>query len=500
MIKYLMDLDFCLKLFFCRIYNYLENQDYKIKCRSSVEEVDKRIMIFNTYCSLNYCKSLALKYITEKELNIVNETLKIYDFIVIGNIQFHYLIKGIENYIKYRKIAYLSISQVRAYLISQKNDIYRNFNYFIIIDSNEAQKIYKELYTIKNDFSLIISLIIYIKNVNSFINKRPFLIKSHISIFWAYNNNEIINYINSQGNINCGHFFSNSTKEIIDKIKNIEIEHNIKIPKLEIEYNKKVDNNDGWELVDFVPKDLFKRTVIKKFGDFYSSEQMALNMHKLFKENKIESLFYEHYCKYFFPGNFPELLFNSLNVMIKHFCYAYTLHENSNSFYYLMNRELRQGNFTKIDKYLDLISLMNEALKINYMKTYKGIVFRATVLEIKFIKEKMIKGKSLTNLAFFSASKERKEALNFLTDPKRNVLFSIKTKTNNIDIDAEKISKFENEKEVLFLPFSKFLIEDVVPKMFLNKVVYEIKLEGLDNEHERGNIHNVIVPNELKSL
>lgn len=90
-----MDLDFCLKLFFCRIYNYLENQDYKIKCRSSVEEVDKRIMIFNTYCSLNYCKSLALKYITEKELNIVNETLKIYDFIVIGNIQFHYLIKGI---------------------------------------------------------------------------------------------------------------------------------------------------------------------------------------------------------------------------------------------------------------------------------------------------------------------------------------------------------------------------------------------------------------------
>ena len=43
MIKYLTDIDFCLKLFFCYIYKYFKNGDLDIKCRSAIEEVDKRI-------------------------------------------------------------------------------------------------------------------------------------------------------------------------------------------------------------------------------------------------------------------------------------------------------------------------------------------------------------------------------------------------------------------------------------------------------------------------
>ena len=40
----------------------------------------------------------------------------------------------------------------------------------------------------------------------------------------------------------------------------------------------------------------------------------------------------------------------------------------------------------------------------------------------------------------------------------KNILFIIKTKENNIDIDLEQISKY-NEEEVLFLPYSKFLVK-----------------------------------------
>ena len=121
---------------------------------------------------------------------------------------------------------------------------------------------------------------------------------------------------------------------------------------------------------------------------------------------------------------------------------------------------------------------MNEALKLYYIKSYEGQAFRGSVLTIKFIKEKIIVGKLIKNLAFF---------FSFYLSSEKNVLFIIKIKTNNIDIDAEQISKFENEKEILFLPYSKFLVKKIEQKRFINKDIYEIEIEGLYNEHQRDN-------------
>ena len=111
-----------------------------------------------------------------------------------------------------------------------------------------------------------------------------------------------------------------------------------------------------------------------------------------------------------------------------------------------------------------------------------------------FIDKKIIKGKILTNLSFWSASKSLEIANQFLKG--KNILFVIKTKKNNIDIDLLRISKFEKEKEVLFLPFSKFLVKDKKKKIFNNSEIYEVKLEGIDDEHERGNINSVPVSSE----
>ena len=93
----------------------------------------------------------------------------------------------------------------------------------------------------------------------------------------------------------------------------------------------------------------------------------------------------------------------------------------------------------------------------------------------------------LTNLSFWSASKSRQIAENFLKIGDKNILFIIKTKENNIDIDLEKISNFD-EKEVLFLPYSKFLVKRNEKKIINNKEIYEVELEGLDKNHERKNI------------
>ena len=39
------------------------------------------------------------------------------------------------------------------------------------------------------------------------------------------------------------------------------------------------------------------KIIINFAGDSFIFDQIGLNVHNLFKENKIESLFYDHYCK-----------------------------------------------------------------------------------------------------------------------------------------------------------------------------------------------------------
>ena len=80
-------------------------------------------------------------------------------------------------------------------------------------------------------------------------------------------------------------------------------------------------------------------------------------------------------------------------------------------------------------------------------------------------------------------------------DQKKNILFLIKTKEYNIDIDLEQLY-FYDEKEVLFLPYSKFLVKNKEKKIHKNKEIYEVKLEGLDKKNERGNIKSLNLSQE----
>lgn len=49
---------------------------------------------------------------------------------------------------------------------------------------------------------------------------------------------------------------------------------------------------------------------------------------------------------------------------------------------------------------------------------------------------------------------------------------------------------------MLFLPYSKFLIKSKKQKKFKNTDIFEVKLEGLDDEDERGNISSIPLSKE----
>ena len=221
------------------------------------------------------------------------------------------------------------------------------------------------------------------------------------------------------------------------------------------------------ELVDAVPKELFNMKYLM-IGNFILPEQISFQLFKFYKENKLESLFFQQYCSYLGFVLLPDILV-----------------------------ALRSGNASNIEKFLYLISVFNMSLENKEIRSYEGIVFRGTKIQKEFIDNQIIVGKSLTNLSFWSASKSRTIAEKFLKGKDKNILFIIKTKENNIDIDLEKISKF-NEEEVLFLPYSKFLIKRKEKTFFNNKEIYEVELEGLDKMHERKNIKsNHISPEEM---
>ena len=492
MIKSLTDLDFCLKYFFFRIYGFYKDPLYKMRCRGSLEKLDKRIPIFYLYCSIKHNKNDALNYISKEEQEIMNKTLIIKDFFVIGNKNFQNKIKTIENYYIHRKIFYITMDKIRENIKDEisKCGKYRNFSYIFIMKSEDDEKNFKEIYSIINEFALNVMLIIYFEDKKTLINKKFMMTSNNNPVFLANDVEEINNFIISQENCDCGRCFQNLSSKIINFFKGKESVNN-HFPKT----CDKLNIEDGWELADLVPKEFFnvKNLSINGFSDI---DSICFNFFELYKENGIEDLFFRKYCQYLSFNLLTEMIVSkNLFLILKQFCYAYTIDEDKNSLFYILNKTLRSSDISKIQKFFCLISCLNTALETQIIKSYKGEVFRATHIEKDFIENKIIVGNVLTNLSFWSATKSNKIVENYLKDEKRNILFVITTTGENIDIDFEQMSNFD-EKEVLFLPYSKYEIKSKEKKNFNNKEIYEIKLEQMEKKDERGNIKPLNITSE----
>ena len=214
-------------------------------------------------------------------------------------------------------------------------------------------------------------------------------------------------------------------------------------------------------------------------------------MFKVYKENNCLDLFTNYYGNYFIGEYLVEQFITSLCI-VKLFLYAYTLQEkNGKSFYSLMNNDLRSGNPYKIRRYIIILKAIYELLKQKYLKSYSGEVYRATWFKNELIDE-IKPGKKMLNASLWSSSKKLSVAKKFLFKYKKNVLLHTKVKEgNNIDIHLEKISQFENEEEILFLPFCAFEVKSFEKVKENNLEYYNLELIYCEEENKIDKIEEV---------
>ena len=96
---------------------------------------DRRYCIFFDYIGEEDKK--ISKELSEEKIKIINDTLSIKDFLIIGNKQFEEEIKTIENKLKINSIKYLKFEEISDYIkeknIKDKNQkIIRIYFYYII--------------------------------------------------------------------------------------------------------------------------------------------------------------------------------------------------------------------------------------------------------------------------------------------------------------------------------------------------------------------------------
>ena len=169
-----------------------------------------------------------------------------------------------------------------------------------------------------------------------------------------------------------------------------------------------------------------------------------------------------------------------MTAFAKMFLYAYTLDEQdpNKNLSCIVNDDWRSSQPQKVNRYIKLIKVIGALVKLKNLKSYNGFVYRAS-----FLKEELIQnlkyGDYIINSAFWSLTKKESVAKNFLRGSHKNTLIITKGELiNNIDIHSEKISKYPNEEEVLFLPFCNFRIVSFEKVNEGNKNDYKLVLQS----------------------
>ena len=238
---------------------------------------------------------------------------------------------------------------------------------------------------------------------------------------------------------------------------------------------------------------MIKNYLITKITkNFFLLDNYLAYLNYLYTKKSLSDLFYKKYFSLFFPSCSSGLIFDISYV--KRFIFIYTLQENekNNSFYKILNDELRSGEPEKIIPHLDIIAYIEREIKNKELLSYKGNAYRGTILTEDLIK-KLEPGKIMFNSSFWSSSKDIKIAENFLSySEKANTLINIYTEGNNIDVDSENISYFKKEKEVLFIPFTPFKIIKIHKMSINNKLVNLIILQQDINSENICKFDNMI--------
>ena len=477
-INFFRDIDFCLKIYVPNLYLAFKNQknNYYDEFIFALTFCESRYSFYILYSLYSNDKR---DEFTEEENNIINETLTIKDFLIIGKKQFHEMIKPIEKNIKSNSFKYLNPEQLEEYLDERKKEKglkIRPYFYFLIIRFEEFYEHCEKIS--KLSFKTGITFLAFLFVENEYYTKiNKIQLNLFIPTILVYSPNDIVYYLSEKLNfIN----FAN-----LPNIEEIGEFLNVKIPKISFEQNDEDKYQDGcFELAETFDVNLIRnKFILKYYTEIDYSTEFFKTIYNIYKEHNALDIFFNQNCLYFGWRKYPELISGNF-CLAKRILYMYCREEKESqkSFYRIINDDLRSRDPSKIYQYINILALINEMIENEFLLTYEGKVFRATKLDEKLIL-KLIPGTKMVNTTFWSTSKEFQVAERFMKrNIWRNSYIICNAHKNNIDIDSEKLNPY-NEKEVLFLPFTEFIVEKISSETKYGKKIFIIELTELENRN-----------------
>ena len=322
------------------------------------------------------------------------------------------------------------------------------------------------------------------KNKNAYIHKFTLIYTTYIPIYLVNDKNQFIKFVNEWNSIINFPSVQENKEFINDFFESI---------KIQIKENSKMEKNNGWALIENENEDLIRNcTFIKHYNELYDLSFLMSYIISLFKNYSLLDLFLKKYCCYFCPDINPRFCFDV--SVAKKFIYLYTIEESpkNNSFYWIINKELRSGVQEKIAPLIEMIAYIEKEIKNKDLLSYEGTVYRGTYLTEDLINE-INPGKIMINSSFWSSTKEYNIAEKFIINSgKNNALIIIDSKGNNIDVDSEKITKYQKEREVLFIPFTPFKVIKKYKSNIKNKLINFIYLQQDLNSKNQCSFENMI--------
>ena len=468
-INFIRDADFCLKLIIIQRIPYF----FKLK-NNFLDEVlislnisDIRIKHYILYL-FNILAKNEESHFNENEINLINDSLTIKDFIIIGDNAFHKKFIEVEKKIKPKSFKYLNIENISNYLNGNKKQkpIVPYF-YFLIIKANIFSSNYEKIISSSLEFGITFLIFLYCEN--DYIipkNSVNFLLPTIV----VYSPEDILKYLSQKLNFYDPLIMPNLKKYVNLEDSNVILNDNI--------IN---DPDECFELSETFDKNLiFAKHIFKFLDNIDYILEFTKNIYNIYKEHNALDIFFNKYCLYFGWRLYPELV--SFNIcFVKRFLYIYCREDKKKSFYKIMNDDLRSKNPKKIEKYFNILALINQCIEEKWLISYGGTVYRGTNINENLIKT-FFPGKKLINTAFVSTSKDYNVAKKFLENKNRNCFIIIKALKNNIDIDNANLSPY-NEKEVLFLPYNEFKVDNISTEIKIGKKIFTIELTDLGSKY-----------------
>ena len=347
--------------------------------------------------------------------------------------------------------------------------------YYLVIQVKEFQKNLAKILILSAELGITFIVFLYIENENDKILFHKNFINYLITIILVYSPEDIIKYLTKK--LSCLNF--HMSKDLIYKIFNIQI------PKISfVQEDEEKFENGCFELAETFNTNLINNTHLLSILD---SEmyipQTSLNIYNIYKDHNALDLFYKQNSRYF--GFYSEPEFVLLDIcFIKRILYLYCREEKESekSFYKMINDDLRTRNPFKIYRNICLLTFVYKLMENEELASYKGIVYRTTKLDEKLI-GKLRPGVKMVNTSFWSTYKDFKFAEKWMKNQEwRNSYIICKTIKNNIDIDYENINPFR-EKEILFLPFTEFIVNKISSEQNFGKTIYTIELSEIGNRN-----------------